>query len=388
MTEAANRAYDPIPGMRMKQRARHAVPCALIAERAVTTLVLINKAALATQWREQIRTLLGVKAGQLGGGRTKTRGQVDVMLLQSLARHSPEGIAELARGYGQVIVDECHHLAAGSYESFVSQIAAAWWLGLTATPERKDGLEQVIGWQVGPIRHVIRDTLPSDASLVSPYEGPLRKLYVHQTSFRGPAGLDMSAPGVITQLGGLLADDPERNRQIAADIAEALSLGRKCLVLSRRRDHLTSLARLLPDAEVLIMRGGTGAKALAAIRARIADASPTDSLLVMTTVPYGGEGFDAPVIDTVFLVGPIAEFWLIPWAASDAGRASLSWLLGEGETRGIALVFTLSGVLGVLLTLGAFLTRSYRLLTAEYAVGVEEPDPALEPDPADSPDPA
>jgi superfamily II DNA or RNA helicase len=217
-------------------------------------------------------------------------------------------------------VDECHHLAAGSYESFVSQIAAAWWLGLTATPERKDGLEQVIGWQVGPIRHVIRDTLPSDASLVSPYEGPLRKLYVHQTSFRGPAGLDMSAPGAITQLGGLLADDPERNRQIAADIAEALSLGRKCLVLSRRRDHLTSLARLLPDAEVLIMRGGTGAKALAAIRARIADASPTDSLLVMTTVPYGGEGFDAPVIDTVFLVGPIAYPGLVIQAIGRALR--------------------------------------------------------------------
>lgn len=61
--------------------------CAIIAERAVTTLVLINKTTLASQWREQIRTLLGIKAGQLGGGRVKTRGQVDIMLLQTLARH-------------------------------------------------------------------------------------------------------------------------------------------------------------------------------------------------------------------------------------------------------------------------------------------------------------
>ena len=142
--------------------------CAIIAERAVSTLVLINKTALAAQWREQIKTLLGIKAGQLGGGRVKTRGHVDIMLLQSLARLSPAEINELTASYGQVIVDECHHIAAGSYENVVSQIRAAWWLGLTATPERKDGLEQVTSWQLGPIRHVITDVLPSEDNLVTP----------------------------------------------------------------------------------------------------------------------------------------------------------------------------------------------------------------------------
>lgn len=293
--------------------------CALIAERAVTTLVLINKTALASQWREQIRTLLGIKTGQLGGGRVKTRGQVDIMLLQSLARLSAADIDELTRGYGQVIVDECHHLAAGSFENVVAQIGAAWWLGLTATPERKDGLEPVTHWQLGPIRHVIRDTLPSDDDLVTPYEGPGRVLRVHPTGFRSD-DLDLSAPGAITQLGGLLARDPERNRQIAGDIADALAQGRKCLVLSRRRDHLTALADLLPGAEALIMRGGTGARALATIRDRIADASPGDPLLVMTTVPYGGEGFDAPIIDTVFLVGPISYPGLLIQAVGRALR--------------------------------------------------------------------
>jgi len=294
--------------------------CAIIAERAVTTLVLINKTALASQWREQIRDLLGIKAGQLGGGRVKTRGQVDIMLLQSLARHTPEGIRELTTGYGQVIVDECHHLAAGSYEKVVSQIGAAWWLGLTATPERKDGLEQVTSWQLGPIRHVIRDILPIEADLVTPYDGPRRVLQVHQTAYRAPHDFDMTAPGAITHLGGLLADDPERNTQIAADIATALTQGRKCLVLSRRRDHLTALASLLPQADALIMRGGTGATALAAIRGRIAEASPDDALLVMTTVPYGGEGFDAPAIDTVFLVGPISYPGLVIQAVGRALR--------------------------------------------------------------------
>lgn len=129
------------------------------------------------------------------------------------------------------------------------------------------------------------------------------------------------------QLGGLLAADPDRNQQIALDIAAALGRGRKVLVLSRRRDHLTALAALLPETEALIMRGGTGAKALAAIRERIADTDPADPLLVMTTVPYGGEGFDAPIIDTVFLVGPISYPGLLVQAVGRALRRH------EGKTH-------------------------------------------------------
>lgn len=146
--------------------------CAIIAERAVSALILINKTTLATQWRKQILDLLDVKAGQLGAGRTKTTGRIDIMMVQTLARHSAEEIRGLTEGYVQVVIDECHHVAAGSYESVVSQIGASWWLGLTATPERKDGLEQVTTWQLGPIRHVMRDTLPDEASLVTPYDGP------------------------------------------------------------------------------------------------------------------------------------------------------------------------------------------------------------------------
>ena len=82
-----------------------------------------------------------------------------------------------------------------------------------------------------------------------------------------------------------------------------------------------------PDTEALIMRGGTGAKALAAIRAKIADAYPGDPLLVMTTVPYGGEGFDAPAIDTVFLAGPISYPGLLIQAVGRALRRH------EGKTE-------------------------------------------------------
>lgn len=162
---------------------------------------------------------------------------------------------------------------------------------------------------------------------MTPYEGPQRELEVDETTFHCAADLDLSQPGAITQLGGLLATDADRNQQIALDIATALQQGRKCLVLSRRRDHLTALAALLPDIEPLIMRGGTGAKALAAIRERIADTNPEDPLLVMTTVPFGGEGFDAPIIDTVFLVGLISYPGLVVQAVGRALRRH------EGKTQ-------------------------------------------------------
>ncbi|WP_373288798.1 DEAD/DEAH box helicase [Microlunatus endophyticus] len=166
----------------------------------------------------------------------------------------------------------------------------------------------------------MRDTLPDEASLVTPYDGRRRTLHIHETGFRAPGDFDPSAPGAISQLGAALAADPDRNGRLADDIRAAIEIGRKCLVLSRRRDQLTLLADLLSDADPMIMRGGIGNRALAQIRSKIADAESSDPLLVLTTVPYGGEGFDAPIIDTVFLVGPISYPGLLIQAVGRALR--------------------------------------------------------------------
>ncbi|MCL1801886.1 MAG: DEAD/DEAH box helicase family protein, partial [Promicromonosporaceae bacterium] len=282
--------------------------CAVIAERSVSTLILISKTALASQWRERIVEFLGIKAGQLGGGRKKLTGRVDIMLLQTLAGRSADEIHELTASYGQVIVDECHHAAAGSYEAVISSIPATWWLGLTATPERKDRLEPVVSWHLGPIRHVMgRDDLGT-TDLLGNGATFDRVLKVHETLFNAPNDLVLGQPTALSALGGLIANDPDRNAQIASDIRQALNAGRKCLVLSRRRDHLNLIAEALQDTgiEPLIMRGGIGAKELTRIKTRVAEVELNEPLLLMTTVPYGGEGFDSPVIDTVFLVGPIS----------------------------------------------------------------------------------
>ena len=271
--------------------------CAVIAAHQVPTLILVDRTPLVEQWKSRLMEHLGLGRRQIGrvAAPAKSSGIVDIATLQAVARRSDA--SSLFDGYGLVIVDECHHLPARSFEIAVRDARCRRWLGLTATPYRRDGLEAIITMQCGPVRREIALADTAAAALA-------RRLVVHDTQSTAGTG-EIAA---IQDVFRALVEDDTRTHQIAGDVAAAVGAGRNELVLTQWTDHLDALAEELRQRglEPLVLKGGLGKKARAAVIDELnADPASTGQLL-LATGSYLGEGFDSPSLDTLFLAFPLA----------------------------------------------------------------------------------
>jgi superfamily II DNA or RNA helicase len=274
-----------------------AVGAYLIAERKANTLVLVHRRILMDQWHERLRAFLATDAiGSIGGGKDKRTGIVDVGMIQSLIRDGT--VKDLVAEYGHIMVDECHHVSAFSFEQVLKQSKAKYITGLTATPVRKDGHHPIIIMQCGPIR--FRGDARKEAR-----ERPFEHVVIpRHTGFRMPDG---SEDGIQPVYAALINDKP-RNDLIFNDLLSALEEGRSPLLLTERTEHLDEFAGRLKGfaKNIIVLRGGMGKKQLKAIAEQLTSIPEDEERVLIATGRYIGEGFDDARLDTLFLAMPIS----------------------------------------------------------------------------------
>lgn len=272
----------------------------MIAARKANTLVLVHRRQLLDQWRERLATFLNVPVksiGQIGGGRRNVSGIIDVAVIQSLNRK--QVVDDVVANYGHVIVDECHHLSAVSFEQVLRQVKARYITGLTATPQRKDGHHPIIIMQCGPIRHRVNAKEQAHARSFKHIVIP------RPTNFRLPpsnAKLEMHA------LYAMLAENKARNDLICIDLVRSIKAGRSPILLTERTSQLDDFAARLAGLvkHIVVMRGGMRAKQRRAIAEQLTSIPDSEERVLLATGRYIGEGFDDARLDTLFLAMPIS----------------------------------------------------------------------------------
>lgn len=268
---------------------------AIIARRKRSTLILVHRTELLRQWQERLTSFLDLvkcDLGIIGAGKKKPSGQIDIAVMQSLSRI--DNLSEMLDNYGQIIIDECHHISAFSFETILKQTKSKYILGLTATPIRRDGRHPIIFMQCGPIRHTAKraETAPSMMEVIPQYlEAP-----------------EIPPDSSIQEVFRILAHNSNRNYRMAEDVKKSYEEGRKILVLTERTDHLELLRSEIENhvKNFFVLHGRQSKKQRAAVFDAITELGDTTPHVILSTGRLIGEGFDHPPLDTLVLAMPIS----------------------------------------------------------------------------------
>jgi superfamily II DNA or RNA helicase len=272
----------------------------LVAARKRSTLILVHRKPLLDQWIGQLAMFLGIEPkdiGQIGAGKTKPNGRLDVAMVQSLVRKG--AVADLVAGYGQVIQDEAHHCPAVSFERVLAEAKGRYVVGLTATPQRRDGHQPILHMQLGPVRFSVDAKCPAARR---PFD---YRLVVRETDFM-PAGF-LDGAG-IQNFYAALAADQKRNDMIFDDVVHALVEKRSPILLTERRDHLEHFVDRLRSftRHLVVLHGGMSARERRDVIAQLTSIPDNEERLIIATGRYIGEGFDDARLDTLFLALPVS----------------------------------------------------------------------------------
>lgn len=286
----------------------------LIGERKVNTLVLVHSSALLEQWRASLEQFLTIHEilpespkkrgrkkkrcliGQVGAGKDTRGGIIDIAIMQSLFEGEEKEVKSFVEDYGMVIVDECHHVAAFTFEKVLKAAKAKYVYGLSATPVRKDGHHPIIFMQCGPIRYLVDAKSQADKRTFSHFIIP------RFTRARAPAGSG------IQELYAAIVKNENRNASLVEDTVQLVREGRSPILLTERKEHAAQLATLLQGKipNVFLLVGSDKPKEKREKLAALQAIPASEEVVVAATGKYIGEGFDAPRLDTLLLAMPIS----------------------------------------------------------------------------------
>ena len=291
---------------------------AIIAEKKVNTLIILESSALMEQWKEALDEFLDINEelpeyktktgrirvrkeviGRLQGAHDSMTGIIDIAMAGSLCKKGK--FHNLLNEYGMVLVDECHHAASDTISNVLKEVKAKYIYGVTATPKRGDGLEKINYMLIGPIRHSYT------AKEKAKSQGIEHLVYPRFTPVVVPRGI-IKEKMHPNEAYDIIRNNEIRDDLIIEDIKECVAAGRTPVVLSRYKEHSEKMYERLKDYanHVFLMTGNNSKKEHKKILEQLHEVDAKETLILIATGSLIGEGFDFPRLDTLFMAMPVS----------------------------------------------------------------------------------